>query len=330
MTGTTKLVLFVLPLVGSGFGCAADDHVVGSEPMRGSGIAGWSQGFAGGNGAKTSGNAGAGGVGGSSAGALGTGKAGSASGGANSNAGHGGARSLGSGGIGSNSGGVGGVATGGSWALGGSGNASPGGGVGVSLNPTNGWVDGTSNQFAIQGSLFADADSTSIKSLTSNWSGGRACITGTAAKVDTTSAPCTTLMFTPPAEDCYGQYWGAAVGLNLNQRVVAGPPLPFDAAALAGFAFEISGETVPAPSALRIQVEGPAGKFCNASTIKIRVGDNAVLFSDLFVTCWMPWDQPTAETAKSALVSVKWWVVTNSQAVVPFDFCVSNIRAIAK
>jgi len=211
---------------------------------------------------------------------------------------------------------------------GGSGNAPQNGGEGgLLLSPTNGWVDGASNAPAIQGALFADADSTSIKSLRSNFTGGRACIQGTAAKVDMASTPCATRMFTPPAQDCYDQYWGAEVALNLNQPVPGGEALPFDAGALVGFAFEISGDIVPGPSSLRFQVRGPDGKFCNYPAKKLRNGPNTVLFSELAINCWNNGLQ-TAESAKSGLIRIEWWVVTNSSAITPYDLCVSNIRAL--
>lgn len=96
----------------------------------------------------------------------------------------------------------------------------------------------------------------------------------------------------------------------------------------------MTGNTVPAPSASRFAVETPANtEFCNVPTQKIKVGANILLFSDLAFQCWSVATappKPTAETVQSALVRLKWEVVTNSMGPTPFDFCISNIRALRK
>jgi len=189
----------------------------------------------------------------------------------------------------------------------------------------DGWVDGASNVIGIQGAVFSYADNASSVGMTSNFTGTNACIAGSAAKVD--------LMCTPvaPATDCYATFWGAAISFNLNQPIdpVTGLPVgsrvPYDASALSGFAFEISGNLVP--TSIRFRVDTANGEYCSPPTQPITIGANAVLFSDLRTECWTVGGEP-GETAKSALLKITWQVVTNSNAQVPFDFCVSNIRAL--
>ena len=207
---------------------------------------------------------------------------------------------------------------------------------GVPLTPTAGWVAVESNTLMIQGAVFSFADDTSKVGLVDNLMdpvATKACISGTAAKVD--------LMCTPvaPATDCYGTFWGAAIGMNLNQPIDAATgegvkdTLPYDATALKGFAFVIDGNTVPAPGSFRFKVENAAGEYCNTSALKIKVGVNTVLFSDLTTECWMPTDMSVkADTpsVQSTLLKISWQVVTNTSATVPFDFCVSDIRALPK
>jgi len=126
--------------------------------------------------------------------------------------------------------------------------------------------------------------------------------------------------------------------LNLNQPkdpatgMGVVDPLPFDASMLKGFAFEIEGNTVPAPKSLRFKVENAKGEFCTPSAQKVKVGANSFEFKDLLAECWHVTDpaNATAETAQSALVKISWAVVTSKDAEVPFDFCVSNIRALPK
>ncbi|HET7542339.1 MAG TPA: hypothetical protein VFK05_20865 [Polyangiaceae bacterium] len=204
------------------------------------------------------------------------------------------------------------------------------------LIPTDGWIDGP-NAAHIQGAIYGSADATSALGMAMNFNGANACIEGTAAKVDQASLPCINQMFTPPATDCWGEYWGAAIGLNLNQTIdpatmQGNTPAPFDASALQGFSFEISGDVVPAPRDLRFQVETSDRQFCNPASKKIEIGLNTVLFSELITECFRVTDPPapTAETAKSQLIRISWHVVTNSSSTTPFDFCVSNIRALPR
>lgn len=197
--------------------------------------------------------------------------------------------------------------------------------TGVPLTPTDGWVDAASNTLGIVGAMFAYADTTSAEGMTEDFTGSNACITGTAAKVDMLCTP------VPPATDCYGTFWGAAIGLNLNQPIDpetgmgAETPLPYDASSLKGFGFTISGSAIPA--SLRFKVENSAGEFCTPAAKPILEGNNTVLFEEVVSECWT-----TGGTAPdtSGLLKVAWQVVTNDSSEVPFDFCVSNVVAIEK
>jgi hypothetical protein len=195
-----------------------------------------------------------------------------------------------------------------------------------------GWVDGASNALMIQGAMFEYADPTSLMGLEKNFTESNACIKGTAAKVDMASMACTTKMFTPPATDCYGEYWGAAIGLNLNQAIdeatmMGGDPMPYDASAIKGFAFNITGAMVP--TSLRFKVEDANGEFCTPSTKPVKLGANTFMFEDLIKECWAPKaTAATAATAKAAVIKIAWQVVTNAMGAVPFDYCVADLRAL--
>lgn len=224
------------------------------------------------------------------------------------------------------------AAVAGSTGSGGSGSGAGGSGgggnlpAGVPLIPMDGWVDMGSNTLGIQGALFSYADTFSIEGMTDDFTGSNACIKGVAAKVE---MPCEVV---PPAEDCYGTYWGAAIGLNLNQPIDENtgmgvdPPLPYDGSALTGFAFEITGSMVP--TSLRFKVEGPnAVEYCTPSNTPVMVGANTFHFGDLRTECWTT-GGVSGEMVKSEIVKIAWQVVTNDKATVPFDFCVSNIVAL--
>ncbi len=205
---------------------------------------------------------------------------------------------------------------------------------GVPLAPMEGWVDGASNTLKVQGAMFDYGDPTSLMGETKDFTGTHACITGTAAKVDLKSMACVSMMFTPPAKDCYGEYWGAAIGLNLNQAIdmttmLGGPPAAFDASAIKGFSFTISGAKVP--TSLRFKVEDANGEFCTPKTVPVKLGPNTINLSQLIKECYKPPAAPvTAETAKSALIKIAWQVVTDTTGTIPFDYCVEDLRAVTQ
>jgi hypothetical protein len=200
--------------------------------------------------------------------------------------------------------------------------------AGVPLTATDGWVDMGSNALGVQGAMFAYADATSKMGLVEDFVGANACIKGEAAEVDLKCTPMA------PATDCYGQFWGAAIGLNLNQPIdmtsmMGAEPMAFDAGTkgIAGFAFEITGAMVP--TSLRFKIESASGEFCNTSMKPVVKGANSFKFADLQASCWKPAaTNPTGDTAKSSLVKIAWQVVTKTGATVPFDYCVANVRAL--
>ncbi len=86
---------------------------------------------------------------------------------------------------------------------------SAGSDLGVLILPADGWVHIESNPLMIQGALLAYADEGSHPNMTADFTGTNACIKGAAMKIDVA----------PPCFDCnvHDWFWGAAMGLNLNQ-----------------------------------------------------------------------------------------------------------------
>jgi hypothetical protein len=211
--------------------------------------------------------------------------------------------------------------TAGTGTTGGSGAAAPT--DGVAITPVDGWVDVESNALGIQGAIFSYGDNTSKTGMTENFTGANACIKGTAAEV---MDPCTIVA---PATDCYGTFWGAAIGLNLNQPkdpatgMGVEMALPFNGSALKGFRFTMSGGTVP--TTLRFKVEDGTKEYCTSKTVG--AGTNTVLFSELTTECWKS-GGTTAEGIKSSIVKIAWQTVTKKGATIPFDYCVSDIVAL--
>lgn len=202
--------------------------------------------------------------------------------------------------------------------------------AGVPLVAVDGWVDGMSNVLGIQGAMFAFADVATRSSLVEDHSTpGQLCIKGTAAPVDLSCTPA------PPARDCFEQAFGALIALNLNQQLdlstgQGDAPRPYDASGIEAFAFTLSGQAIPAPLSLRFGVESTEESFCSPPAKPLKPGENEFAFEDLRVECWKSPGGPSATTSESEVVRLTWQVVTNSRSAVPFDFCVSNLRAIPR
>jgi len=203
--------------------------------------------------------------------------------------------------------------------------------AGVPLIPMMGWVAKESNTLGIQGAMFSFGDKYSKAGppmMTDDFTESHACIKGAAAKV---VMGCT---IEPPATDCYGTYWGAAIGLNMNQAIdmttmMGGDPMPFDGSAIKGFGFTIEGTTVPAPKDLRFKVEGGGDEYCNPATKQIKAGANTFMLDDLITKCYKPAaGAATASSVKSMMTKIAWQVVTNTTTTVPFDFCIKDVVVI--
>jgi len=223
---------------------------------------------------------------------------------------------------------------------GGTGNSSGGSGggtsaAGVPLTPMMGWVDGMSNDLKIQGAFFTYADDTTKMSVTDDtMSSAKICIKGTAAKV---MMLCTIVA---PAVDCYGTYWGAAIGFNLNQpnvpdpsdptgmKMMGGMPMPYDASAIKGFSFDVDGATIPLPTQFRFNIEDATTQYCTPGAKGVKPGTNTYMFTDVVSKCYATPPGPDASTIQKGVVKISWQVVTNTSSTVPFDFCISNVRAL--
>lgn len=213
----------------------------------------------------------------------------------------------------------------------------------VPITMSGGWAANT--ELGIQGTVSYDSDKYTAASLTSNLAApvtasvSDACIKGTAAKVDQLSDACVTQNFTPPAKDCFAEFWGASIEINLNQpidpdigRGEGSAPVPFDASSLQGFSFDLGGNVVPLALLFNVFADGDE-LFCTPISMLPTRGRNQVFFSHLLEHCFKLTTMPpnaTAETVQSKLLNISWQVRSKSNGPVPFDFCVSNLRAILK
>lgn len=197
---------------------------------------------------------------------------------------------------------------------------------GVLLYQMAGRVDGASNSLGIQGAAFDVGDPASQANLDVT-QGGKACLKGIAAKIDSLCIQQQT------GTDCFAVYFGAYLGENLNQvgdpqMLEAGSPMPFDASGLKGFSFDVEGATIPVRGSFRFNAQDAAGtNYESPAATAIVKGSNTMLFTQLFKDPFHS-NGPSADSAKAALTRISWQVVSNQTAAVPFDFCISNVRAL--
>lgn len=193
----------------------------------------------------------------------------------------------------------------------------------VELAPENGWVPAEGNTVGVQGALYTFADDGGSTISPADFSmASEICVQGEGHTVE---MPCDA----GPADECYGYFWGAGVGFNLNQEVESAPgagdnpPQPYNADTLGvtGFYFEISGPNVPTRLRFKAKVAGDDADYCTSIT----EGGQAIEFIDLKKSCWMS-EAGAVDTTN--IEAVQWQVYTDAAGPTPFDFCISNIHAI--
>jgi hypothetical protein len=196
----------------------------------------------------------------------------------------------------------------------------------VLLIPTDGWVDGKSNALMVQGAMYAHGDSVSAPKMTSDFSGTNSCIRGSIGPVILDCQPTDCCKVRGGAQDCSSTLWIAGISLNFGQRKDPTTMLPdtvsvFNANALVGFSFELSGRDLPAPQSLSFEVQTYRATYGAAKALG--PGINTILLNEL-----RPFD--SLEHDKTSLVRISWLLNGRDSAEVSYDFCVSNVRALLK
>jgi hypothetical protein len=148
--------------------------------------------------------------------------------------------------------------------------------------------------------------------------GNKLCTSGTAAKV---------LNGTDGMPD-YTNMWGTGIGLDLNNSGGANGKMPYNATGkVTGVAFEID---TPPLAGLRVELPTPAttngaaywgGKSSNTSPVV--AGHNSFKWAD--VTGPMYATNPPAFDP-TMILSIQFHVPTNTSAVAPFNYCISNLK----
>ncbi len=213
----------------------------------------------------------------------------------------------GTGGTGGAGGGTGGTA--GTTGAGGQGGDT---GTGLAIVPNNGYVSSATNGVGVQGYFYTYSDGfASILPASFSAAGTQICASGTTAAVVGMN---------------YATYYGAGIGLNLNQAAGSNmPPMVYDFAGhqVSGFTFTISGTAIPSGLVVGLRVQGSTTSYCQKVPV---AGTYKVTGTSVHADCTAA--VPGGPLAATAIDAIS-WLVTGQAAAVPFNFCITNLAAIS-
>jgi hypothetical protein len=160
---------------------------------------------------------------------------------------------------------------------------------------------------------------------------GSMCTKGIAAKVGMDAAGMT----------AYSAIWGTGIGFDLNNGGTddggTGQKLPWDATAhgVTGFSFHIEGP----PLGGQMRVEFPTSVAIGTTDINAAYWGGATMNLSPFTTSgdysfrWAQVGGPSYLATpmpfdNTKILSMQFHVVTNTSSTIPFDYCISNLRAL--
>jgi hypothetical protein len=157
---------------------------------------------------------------------------------------------------------------------------------------------------------------------------GKMCATGTAAMVVAGAAG---------ALD-YDNVWGAGIALDLNNSGGANAAkLPYDAVAngVKGFSFVFENRLTPAPVTFSMRVEFPTMPAPAAAFWAGNLDQPSPVMPGLNVVHWADVKGPFYNAAAPAfdptkIMSIQFHIYTGGGGARPFNFCISNLKALTE
>jgi hypothetical protein len=116
----------------------------------------------------------------------------------------------------------------------------------------------------------------------------------------------------------YSTYWGAGIGVNLNQAMMADAPV--NAAQLTGSGVTV-GISNPPATEIRVVVDDGGAEYCAVLT----GASTTVAWTDFNATCWdktLPGAKALAGPPLSKAIKIQ---VITGDTDRPFDYCISSI-----
>jgi hypothetical protein len=213
--------------------------------------------------------------------------------------------------------------TGGTPATGGAG----GGPVAGPLQFVGGWVDATTNIYGIQGSIYTFKDPGGSV-ISPDCSTGAACFGGTTTP---TTKFCVNGTDATVLSGDYTDYWGAAVGFDLN--VPAGgtkTTYPAQSHNVVGFSMNLTNTTYPSDKVqFTYSVYNGSGtdQYCVQA---LNSGPNYVYFSNTQTLCYSTGGTPFPSSEVNGVVALQWQVSASPDGPVSFNYCIDSLTPIVQ
>ncbi len=189
----------------------------------------------------------------------------------------------------------------------------------TNLTPTDGRLTCATNDFGIEGDWKLNSSDPQL--MTVDFTGSNVCGKGQIAQVIATA--------TSNGAPDYGRYWGGGLAFALHTESAGGTSEPYDATTngLGGISATISGATIPAEMRFKFKMFGSTENYCK-EVMGATSGQTITLMTgDAVHNCWAPDNTMTLDA--TSLENYEVQVVSQTTANVPFDFCLTNISAIA-
>jgi hypothetical protein len=198
-------------------------------------------------------------------------------------------------------------------------------GTGFALTPVAGWVAGGTNEAGIQGAFSTISDATGTPPGTTTImpasfqmaTGSQICVSGSVSQVVGTA---------------YAQYWGGGVAFDLGDPGQMMPKVPWNRGRVVGFSFNITGTTIPPMAQFRFGVAPYEGSTIDddGPCTNITMGANTIMLTQLRSACYDTAAPGPALAGTALLASLKWQVATVTTAPTPFNFCITDLKAITQ
>ncbi len=186
------------------------------------------------------------------------------------------------------------------------------------LTPTNGRVECATNDFGVEGDWKINSADPAL--ITSGFTGSMVCANGTIAQVGATP--------TSGGQPDFGRYWGGGIALVMHNEGAGFLADPYNATAngLTGISVKMSGATIPAEMRFKFKMIGINDSYC--SEVKTPTSGQTIVLhtGDAVHNCWAPDSASTLDVTMIENYEVQ--VVSQTTMAVPFDFCLTEIKAL--
>jgi len=206
-----------------------------------------------------------------------------------------------------------------------------GGSTSATLVFNAGFVAADKNTFGVQGSIYTFSDGAG-STISPDCTPG----TGTCYGALTGTGPICTqgdgaVVPTNTGTD-YGIYWGAALGMDLNNPDTVAAEFPATQKGILGFKFDLTTAAVPSGVKVRFtyQVHDAVSGNLIGYCVDLNPGTNAIYFSNARQNCYQAGGTVLSAATADHLEHLQWQVPTRYGVDTPFTFCIDKITPLTQ